>query len=108
MQEHQDPDNGQKVVVNTILSKFSEDYVKGGLFYRDKFEKKINVDIELNPGDAFVFYPTLSHGVDPIDDEKEISWDSQDGRWMCFSTLVTAASLSGEDLSGAAKPVYNN
>ncbi|MGY5142930.1 MAG: hypothetical protein ACW9XH_00420 [Candidatus Nitrosopumilus sp. bin_32a] len=108
MQEHQDPDNGQKVVVNTILSECPKDYETGGLFYRDNDGKKIYVDKELKPGDAFVFYPTLSHGVDPVDKNVELNWDNDDGRWMCFSTLVTASSLTGEDSSGAAKPVYNN
>jgi hypothetical protein len=107
MQEHQDPDNGQKVVVNTILSEYHKDYETGGLFYRDNNGKKIYVDKELKPGDAFVFYPTLSHGVDPIDENIELNWKNDDGRWMCFSTLVTASSLTGDDSSGAAKPVYN-
>ena len=107
MQEHQDPDNGQKVVVNTILSEYSKDYETGGLFYRDNNGKKIYVDKELKPGDAFIFYPTLSHGVDPIDENVELNWKNDDGRWMCFSTLVTTSSLTGEDSSGTAKPVYN-
>jgi hypothetical protein len=108
MQEHQDPDNAQKVVVNTILSTFSSDYEKGGLFYRDESGEKIYVDNQLNPGDAFVFYPTLSHGVDPVDEHRTIDWKKTDGRWMCFSTLVSVSSLTGEDPSGAAKPVYKN
>jgi len=105
MQEHQDPDNGQKVVVNTILSECPKDYETGGLFYRNNDGKKIYVDKELKPGDAFIFYPTLSHGVDPIDANVKLNWENDDGRWMCFSTLVTESSLTGENSSGAAKPV---
>jgi len=103
MQEHQDPDTGQKVVVNTILSKYSKDYKTGGLFYRNQLEEKIFVDSELNPGDVFVFHPTLSHGVDPIDPNEKLDWNKSDGRWMCFSTLVTTSSIHGK--GGAGIPV---
>lgn len=95
MQEHTDPTFRQKVVVNTILSTFGKDYNDGGLFFRNKNNEKIYVDSLLNPGDAFLFHPEISHGVDPIDLNSKLDWSKEDGRWMCFSTLVTLSSLQG-------------
>jgi len=105
MQEHQDPDVGQKVVINTVLSKVNQDYFNGGLFVRDSDGKKVYLDSKLNPGDAVIFYPQIAHGVDPIDPDFSLDWNRDDGRWMCFSTLVTFSSLIGKDAGTAGKPV---
>lgn len=105
MQEHTDPDTGQKAIFSTLLSKFDKDFFKGGLFYRDHNNKKFFVDNILRPGDSFVFYPTAAHGVDPIDEEIQLDWNKTDGRWMCFSTLVTVSSINGEKDNTSGKPV---
>lgn len=97
MQEHCDPDIGQKAVFSTLLSKYGKDFFKGGLFYRDHKNEKVFIDNILRPGDAFVFYPTASHGVDPVDEEMQLDWNKIDGRWMCFSALVSVSSLNGEN-----------
>lgn len=98
MQEHMDPDIGQKVIFSVLLSKFSKDFSQGGLFYRDENNKKIFVDSKLNPGDAFVFHPKTRHGVDPIDPDEELNWNNTDGRWMCFSALVNVKTLNGQEV----------
>lgn len=107
MQEHLDPDTGQKAIFSTLLSKPGRDFVKGGLFYRDKKNEKVYMDTILRPGDSFVFYPSASHGVDPIDEEMQLDWNKTDGRWMCFSALVTASSLNGENDGTSGKAVIN-
>ncbi|MHA7733129.1 hypothetical protein [Nitrosopumilus sp. S6] len=106
MQEHKDPDVGQKVIVNTILSKIPDDYGEGGLFCRNEKGEKEYIDSLLNPGDSIIFYPSIQHGVDPVDPNFPLDWTRSDGRWMCFSTLVTVSSLSG-DSDTAGKPIYN-
>jgi hypothetical protein len=93
MQEHIDPDIKQKVVINVVLGKHGTDFKSGGLFYRNENNKKMYVDACLNPGDAFVFFPKISHGIDPIDPEIKIDWEKNDGRWMCFSTLIKLSSM---------------
>lgn len=87
MQEHKDPDIGQKLVIDTILSSAPKDYKKGGLFVRDENNEKLFVDNLVSPGDAIAFYPQISHGVDPIDPDSDIDWNRDDGRWMCFQLL---------------------
>lgn len=105
MQEHTDPDNGQKVIFSTLLSKPGKDFFKGGLFYRDEKNEKILVDNLLRPGDSFGFYPTAAHGVDPIDGEMPLDWNKIDGRWMCTSTLVSTSSLNGVNDGTSGKVV---
>lgn len=97
MAEHVDPDMGQKVVLSTVLSELNADFFSGGLFFRDPAGEKVYADRFLNIGDTFVFPPKLSHGVDPIDGERELDWCRPDGRWMMFSSLVTLASLNGSE-----------
>ena len=39
-------------------------------------------------GDIVTFYPTLLHGVSPVDEEASVDWSSTKGRWlMVFSSL---------------------
>ncbi|ABX12030.1 hypothetical protein [Nitrosopumilus maritimus] len=107
MQEHKDPDIGQKLVIDTILSSAPKDYKKGGLFVRDENNEKLFVDNLVSPGDAIAFYPQISHGVDPIDPDSDIDWNRDDGRWMCFSTLTTLSSWKGIKDKASPKPVTN-
>ncbi len=107
MQEHLDPDSGQKAIFSTLLSKLGRDFFKGGLFYRDEKNNKIPIDKDLRPGDSFVFYPSASHGVDPVDEDIQLDWNKTDGRWMCFSALVTASSLNGENDGTSGKAVIS-
>lgn len=90
MQEHIDPDVGQKAILSVLLKR---EFSDGGLYYLDN-NKKIFVDKLMNVGDAFVFHPKLSHGVAPIDTSSKLDWNKTDGRWMCFSVLVSLASLN--------------
>lgn len=107
MQEHRDPDTGQKAIFSTLLSKPGKDFFKGGLFYRNEKNEKIFIDDRLRPGDSFVFYPSASHGVDPIDIEMTLDWNKIDGRWMCFSALVSVNSLNGVNDGTSGKAVMN-
>lgn len=90
MQQHIDPDIGQKAILSVLLEK---EFTDGGLYYLDG-EKRIFVDKLMNVGDAFVFNPKVSHGVAPIDSSTNLDWSKNDGRWMCFSILVTLSSLN--------------
>jgi len=108
MQEHCDPDFGQKVIVYVTLSNFSDDFKVGGAFFRNKEGTKIYVDPMVNSGDALVFPPGIEHGVDPIDPNVEFDWTLEDGRWMCMAALLSIKSLNGQDDKAAGKPVQYN
>ncbi len=105
MQEHQDPDVGQKVVVDTILSGIPQDFQQGGLYCRGKDGNKLYIDKLVEPGDSIAFFPQIRHGVDPIDPDFQLDWNRDDGRWMCFSTLATLSSWQGIDDGTSGKAV---
>ncbi len=105
MQEHIDPDIGQKAVFSTILSEYGKDFFSGGLFYRNERNEKVYVDPLLRPGDSFVFHPAVAHGVDPVDADVDLNMNSNDGRWMCFSSLVSVSSLNGVSDGTSGKAV---
>lgn len=90
MQEHIDPDVGQKAIISVLLKK---EFSDGGLCYMDG-DKKVFVDKLMNVGDAFIFNPKISHAVEPIDKSAKLDWNKNDGRWMCFSILVSLQSLN--------------
>jgi len=96
MQEHKDPDVGQKLVISVCLSKQGEDFSSGGLYWVAPNGEKVWIDQLVEPGDALLFYPMDVHGIDPIDSDQDIDWSRQDGRWMMMSSLVTLGSVRGE------------
>jgi hypothetical protein len=108
MQEHRDPDVGQKAIVSVALSDFSNDFESGGVFFRNKEGEKIYVDPIVKSGDALIFPPKVEHGVDPIDPKVELDWGKEDGRWMCMAALLSIKSMNGLDDKAAGQPVQDN
>jgi hypothetical protein len=100
MCEHIDPPLRQACVISTMLTSRGHGYEKGGFYLRTPDGKKIDVDQHCGIGDVIIFHPSLCHGVDPIDPDTPLDWNSISGRWMMFSTLVEATSLNGGECKG--------
>ena len=49
---------------------------------KNKNNKKINIENRLEVGDAVIFYGSLIHGVDSVDPQKKLIWNSNEGRWF--------------------------
>ncbi|HEY9163112.1 MAG TPA: hypothetical protein VIN57_00780 [Magnetovibrio sp.] len=96
MQEHKDPDVGQKFVISVCLSKIGEDFNSGGLYWRTPEGDQVWIDPLVQPGDALLFYPMDPHGIAPVDPDFDIDWSRTDGRWMMMSALVTLNSVQGK------------
>ena len=82
MRDHVDPAKNQRIVSGLIMSKVGEDFNSGGFYFRDINSKKINVENQLEVGDAVMFYGSIVHGVDMIDKNRKIDWKSHKGRWF--------------------------
>jgi hypothetical protein len=67
---------------NKIMSKIGKDFEKGGFYFRDKNNKKMNIEHKLEIGDSVMFYGSIVHGVDAVDPNKKLNWKSYDGRWF--------------------------
>ena len=42
----------------------------------------MNIEDNMNIGDMYFTFPSVLHGVDTIDPEKEVNWNSIEGRWI--------------------------
>ncbi len=82
--EHGDLLEPQKCV--TVLN-LPGDFDKGGLYVNPAGEK-IPLEPLMEAGDLFIFRPNVLHGVDPIDPDKPLDFQSPNGRWRMACALV--------------------
>lgn len=82
LRDHVDPRKNQRIVSGLIMSKIGKDFEKGGFYFRDKNNKKLNIEDKLEIGDSVMFYGSIVHGVDTVDEHKKLNWKSYDGRWF--------------------------
>tara|TARA_Y100000588_G_C13945866_1_gene792098 strand:- start:47 stop:859 length:813 start_codon:yes stop_codon:yes gene_type:complete len=91
MSSHQDPSQFVKAFFLTCMSSYNLDYFEGGLYVLDSKNNKLFLDPKVFIGDLILGYPTLIHGVQPIDPTKTLDWNSIQGRWMfLFNNLQPA------------------
>ena len=83
LRDHVDPRKNQRVVSGLIMSKIGDEFLKGGFYFRDRKNKKMNIEEKLDIGDSVMFYGSITHGVDKIDPQKKrIDWKSKKARWF--------------------------
>ena len=64
------------------MGKIGEDFKKGGFYFKYSKNKKINIENRLNIGDAVIFYGSLVHGVDAVDPDEKLIWNSNKGEMV--------------------------
>ena len=103
LRDHVDPRINQRVVSGLIMSKKGEDFENGGFYFRNKKNKKLNIEDQLEIGDSVIFYGSIVHGVEKVDKNKRLNWKSYNGRWFIgmfvndsnhVKNRITAADLS--------------
>ena len=64
-----------------------EDFETGGFYFRDKNNKKINIEDNLEIGDAVIFYGSITHGVEKVDKHKKLigKLTKEDGLLECLN-----------------------
>ncbi len=82
LRDHVDPRKNQRIVSGIIMSKIGKDFKKGGFYFKSSSTKKINIEKRLKEGDAVIFYGSIAHGVEKVDPQKKLIWDSNAGRWF--------------------------
>ena len=104
LRDHIDPRKNQRIVSGLIMSKIGDDFTSGGFYFRDKKNKKINIENQLEIGDAAIFYGSIVHGVEPVEIKKTINWNTYEGRWFIgmfvndsdhIKNRITAKDLTG-------------
>ena len=100
-----------RVVSGIVMSKRGIDYEKGGFYFKNSKNKRINLESRIDEGDAVIFYGSLVHGVEAIDPDKALSWKSNKGRWF-LGMFVNDSDhvknrITSEDLTGSIKKKFN-
>ena len=93
LNRHIDPVKNQRVIIGLIMSKRGEEYQSGGFYYVDTNDRVIDVEDQLDIGDILCCYPTVHHGVEIIDPDKQANWSSVEGRWWLGPASVDSDHL---------------
>ena len=108
LRDHVDPRQNQRVVSGLIMSKIGEDFNSGGFYFRNKQNKKLNIENQLEIGDSVIFYGSVIHGVDVVDRNEKLNWKSYKSRWFIgmfvndsnhVKDRITAKDLTGSILN---------
>jgi hypothetical protein len=78
---HSDPYLTQNIVSSGYMSKRGVHYDTGGAYYVDANDSKVDMEEHIDVGDIGFSFPTIAHGVDPVDPHKELRWEVPEGRW---------------------------
>lgn len=93
--EHRDPvSNFARCQTVIQLSAPGVDYESGGFFVRDSSGTVSNLDKLTGKGDLLVISPGLSHGVESIDPDENLDWNSSDGRWIMLPVILLSDHFS--------------
>ncbi|MBT5869718.1 MAG: hypothetical protein HOH38_12845 [Nitrospinaceae bacterium] len=87
---HSDPYLYQKVAISGIMTKRGEHFNTGGAYVLNAKNQKIDLEDQFDIGDVYIVYPTVLHGVETIDKDQAVDWNSIRGRW--FMGLYSNAS----------------
>ena len=90
--EHIDPVS-KFATIQTIVqaSEYGKDFKIGGVYARkEKDGEKFYLDSYTEVGDLMVLSPGIYHGVDPIDLDLPLNWNSNDGRWMIMPIIINS------------------
>ena len=82
IETHSDPYLINKTIMTTKLSTRGEEYQTGGVYFYKDDKTKVDVEDTIHKGDIYLCFPTMIHGVDPVDIDEELDWNKKDGRWL--------------------------
>jgi len=112
LRDHVDPRKNQRVVSGLIMSKIGVDFQSGGFYFKNKENKKLNIEHKLEIGDSVIFYGSIVHGVEVVDKNKKLNWKSYDNRWF-IGMFVNDSNhvknrMTARDLTGSIKQNRSN
>tara|TARA_R110002012_G_C11537780_1_gene601148 strand:- start:184 stop:1086 length:903 start_codon:yes stop_codon:yes gene_type:complete len=97
---HCDKARWQKTNIGFNLTQKGEDYDKGGAYFLNSDEKKVDMEQYIEVGDATIFLPSIFHGVDtPTSNKHKIDKSSSRGRWLLLAQTVQSKCLKDREIS---------
>jgi len=82
LESHTDPLENQKVIIGAMMSQRGTDYSNGGFYFLDMKNNYVDCEPHLEVGDMVTAFPTLIHGVAPVDPHIPLEERSNQGRWF--------------------------
>lgn len=82
LKTHVDPINNHKIIIGGLLSTRGIDFQSGGIYFLTSKDTVTDIEDHVQIGDFVIAYPTVHHGVSPIDISEPIDWETVDGRWF--------------------------
>ncbi|OGH59277.1 MAG: hypothetical protein A3G34_03060 [Candidatus Lindowbacteria bacterium RIFCSPLOWO2_12_FULL_62_27] len=83
IERHQDPWGHQRTIMSIQMTQLDVDFRSGGLYFIDQQGREVTSEGRTRVGDAVINYPTVTHGVNPVDmDTLNPDWSSMKGRWF--------------------------
>ncbi len=104
---HSDPYKFQKLAFGCMMTKKGVDYHDGGFYVLDENDNKFDIEEDLDIGDYAVIFCTVVHGVDPVDPNISLDWNSIKGRWF-LSTFSNESNYTSDDKRHTAYAVKIN
>jgi hypothetical protein len=90
---HEHPLEPHRVGVITSLARIGEDFRRGGTSFQTPFGR-VDTTAQHDIGDIILFRYDLPHAVLPVDEGREINWNSQAGKWSFVLELRETFGLS--------------
>lgn len=82
IESHIDARVNQRMIIGAMVSKRGVDYERGGFYVVGADDAKIDLEDQLEIGDMVCCYPTVVHGVDPVDPHIPTDYTINRGRWF--------------------------
>lgn len=82
LESHIDPRHNQRMFLGAFMSKRGVGYKEGGIYIMNDQKEKVDVEPLVDIGDMICGYPTVVHGVNPIDPGTKLDWNTPNGRWF--------------------------
>ena len=86
LSEHEHPLEPQRIGLIMSLSRIGDDFINGGTTFRTPFGF-VDTNDSHDIGDIIIFRYDLAHAVRPVDEEKQVDWDSDSGKWSMLLEL---------------------
>ena len=85
---HIDPFITMKLNLGIFMTTYGVEYQHGGFFISSGAEQPTLLDPQIGAGDMVLWFPNLVHGVETVDPDEAVDWNSPGGRWYLHLNTI--------------------
>jgi hypothetical protein len=94
LKTHVDPTNNHRIVMGGLLSARGVEFNTGGIYFLTSGDVVVEIEDHLEVGDFMLAYPTVQHGVSPVDMTEPVDWATIQGRWFMGLSSVDSVHVA--------------